>query len=140
MAKKPQPQSTGTSNDPLGIGEIIDAIEGSSLPEHQKMAYLYLLARGDFSLQTLHNIANEMSKLGEGLKSKICTKEAPIEELRKKIKAQKRLLDELSVKTAEEIIEDGENLVTLAMKTAEESAETGKEGKIQALKKHLLNE
>ncbi|GEM_PF-5846553 len=131
-----------SQDDPLGLQGIIELIEASDLPEYKKIAYLYMIADGSFSIQTLADMEKEMADISADLEKKIKNVEEEedkkIAELKKKVKALDEKIGDLAIAAAEEARDNAEKIITYAIKYGEERREDGKDEKIKELRKKIL--
>lgn len=120
--------------NPLELAEVIYV---SLLPEGKKLAYLYMIADGSFSLNHFDGLLEEIDKVGVTLEQRRKVEEAKLKALQKKQSKLEQELMELQIKAAEEQIENADKLVEVISKEAEKEQEVTKKHKIQHLKTKL---
>lgn len=117
--------------------ELADIIYTSSLPQGKKLAYLYMLADGSFSLSHFDGLLLEFESAGKPLKLKKEKEESKLKSLVAKKEKLEEELVELQIKSADEQLMNFEKLTVAIENEVENEKETAKLKKIKSIKTKL---
>ena len=135
MAKtKSSPRKIDYGFNPLELAEIIYA---SLLPEGKKLAYLYMIADGSFSLNHFDGLLEEIDKVGVTLVQRKKVEKAKLKALEKHQEKLEKELIELQIKAAEEQQKNVDHLLEVVSRKTEQHQETLKKKKIHRIKTKL---
>ena len=135
MAKtKSSPRKVDYGFNPLELAEVIYA---SLLPEGKKLAYLYMIADGSFSLSHFDGLLEEIDRVGVTLEQRRKVEEAKLKALKKHQEQLEKELIELQMQAAEEQQRNVDHLLEVVSKETEQQHETVKKKKIRRIKTKL---
>lgn len=135
MAKtKSTPRKVDYGFNPLELAEVIYA---SLLPEGKKLAYLYMIADGSFSLSHFDDLLEEIDRVGVTLEQRRMVEEAKLKALAKHQEKLEKELIELQIRAAEEQQKNVDHLLETVSEKAEQRQETLKKKKIRRIKTKL---
>jgi hypothetical protein len=117
--------------------KIIPALVNSGISDDKKLFYLYLIADGSFSMQTMADIKADMEEYSHDQEQYIADKESEIAHLEAQIAALDEELDEVAAQHMDDLNNDTEELIHLAAKHAEEASKGMHKASIKQLKKRL---
>ena len=128
------PFSGDQADDALNLDELIRAIANSALSEGKKMAYLYLIADGSFSLDHMEGLSKDMDEAGEKLERKVAYREKKIKDYDARIATVDREIVKLTPPATEEIEQNLDKYVAAVSRETEAGSQKTKEEHIAHLK------
>lgn len=135
MAKtKSSPQKVDYGFNPLELAEVIYS---SLLPEGKKLAYLYAIADGSFSLNHFDNLLDEMDEVGITLEKRRKVEMAKLKALEKHQEKLEKELIELQIMAAEEQQGNVDKVLEALAGETEQEREVEKKKKIVRIKTKL---
>ena len=126
-----------TRQDPFGIQEVIEIINGSAIPESRKLVYLYSIANGTFCQDHLEDLSKDLKAAGAALESEKKTREQRMKEMEKSIKELDEQLDALAIQQALDYEKQVTAFVQEVAKEVEKDKQASDEGKIKTIRKKL---
>lgn len=117
--------------------ELARTISASAISQGKKLAYLYALADGSFSLGHFDRLLAEMEVVGTALQERKKIEESRLNALKKQQSQTEWELIELQIKAAEEQERNVEKLLVALARETEQEKEAEKKKKIVRLKTKL---
>ncbi len=119
------------------LEKIIPALVRSGISDDKKLFYLYLIADGSFSMQTMEDIQRDMEEFSQEQEALISHKEADIAALEAQIAALDEQLDQVAAQHMLDLKHDTDELIHLAAVQAEKARKEKHEVSIKNIKKSL---
>lgn len=137
MSKKQIKQDLVEQDLADSLAVIIPTIVRSRIPDGHKLAYLFLIADGTFSMQAMEDIEKDMHEYSTKQEAYIASKKSEIADLEAQIEALDKQIDEVAVHYTKDLKNDTDQLLHLASKHAEEVKKGEHKASIKHLKKRL---
>lgn len=125
------------ASDTYGIASIVTAIEQSQLPKAQKIAYLYQIADGSFSLKSLNDIEGSLRIISTKSQRGVEKKKSEIQKIESEIRDLDEELKAYELQKGESMLKNVQKLMAFAASEAEVKAEARKKKTVTKLKKKL---
>ncbi len=126
-----------SKNDPFGLRTIIDTIDASELADAKKILYLYMIAEGSFSLQTLEDLEKDLAELAKPAQKALLSQEKKVAGFEDELQNINRELDSLAVERCEDLQKRAEAFLSHASKTEEGQREKKHQKTLEAIYKKL---
>ena len=122
------------ADDDLKLDQLIQAIANSALSEGKKMAYLYLIAAGTFSMDHMEGLNKDMEEAGRRLEKRITYREKKIAGYDEKLAKLEKEIAELTPLATKEVQENLDKFVAAVSRETEAEQSKSKEKQISHLK------
>ena len=134
---KTQAKTQVNSDQTIDFEKIVDLIDKSALSEGKKLAYIFMIAEGTFSLDTMKGLLKDLEAAGGELQHKLDEQAVLVADYGSKINSLEEeimdLMDEVSIEHQSNL----DKILDAASMAAEISEIDSKEEKLAKIKRKL---